>query len=516
MNFRDKEITYSQRRRKLCGIFGAMIFLLMFMLVFNFEINYTAAQETEAEALTLTLNAASGNNCDNLLDDAYTSTVSFSGKDELTVTGSAPMQGIYIKWAAPGADWRVSYNGKTVEYKGEEFLHHYIDFGETADSCTIYFDSDASVCDLFAYGEGTLPSNVQIWEKPCERADILVFSTHADDEILFLGGVLATHAGQQGLNVQVAYMTNYWNGAKVREHEKLDGLWESGVRNYPVNGDFDDIYAESLEGAMSVYSYDDVLGFVTEQIRRFKPLVCVTQDLNGEYGHGGHMLLAEAVCEAVDNSADASFNSESAEKYGIWDVPKTYLHLYGENKITMDLRVPLDKMNNRTAVEVASDAYLQHISQQWCWFYVSDDYEYSCADFGLYRTTVGNDTGNDMLENITTYEEQESIAESSRAAEEESRRQAEEALNSQSKDGADTQVQSSETKSSKVLPVVIVVLMAVVLLTAVFAYSNYMNRRRRRAGHKGGQNGSARSRSKAGSVRRNSRGNNGGNRNSHR
>mgnify|MGYP000772543814 FL=1 len=220
---------------------------------------------------------------------------------------------------------------------------------------------------------------MQVWEKPCTDADILVFSTHADDEILFLGGVLATYAGQQGLNVQVAYMTNYWNGATVREHEKLDGLWESGVKHYPVNGEFDDIYATDLNGAMSVYSYDDVLGYVTEQIRRFKPLVVVTQDINGEYGHGGHMLLAKAVCEAADNSGTASFKQESADKYGAWDVPKTYIHLYGENKIRMDLRQPLSNMKSRTAIDVAKDAYLQHVSQQWCWFYVSDEYEYSLS-----------------------------------------------------------------------------------------------------------------------------------------
>ena len=76
----------------------------------------------------------------------------------------------------------------------------------------------------------------------------------------------------------------------------------------------------------------------------------------------------------------------------------------------MDLRQPLDKFQGRTALEVASDAYKKHVSQQWCWFYVSDDYEYSCADFGMYRTTVGNDTGNDMMENVVSYEEQDRIA----------------------------------------------------------------------------------------------------------
>lgn len=241
-------------------------------------------QEVQAKQLTLNLLASSGKSVANLLDDAYTSKVSFAAGDTLTVSADEPMQGVYLKWASLESSYSVSYNGKEQKITKEDMLHKYIDFGETVTECTITFESAASVCDISAYGKGKLPDNVQVWEKPCTDADILVFSTHADDEILFLGGVLATYAGQQGLNVQVAYMTNYWNGATVREHEKLDGLWESGVKHYPVNGEFDDIYATDLNGAMSVYSYDDVLGYVTEQIRRFKPLVVVTQDINGEYG----------------------------------------------------------------------------------------------------------------------------------------------------------------------------------------------------------------------------------------
>ena len=100
----------------------------------------------------------------------------------------------------------------------------------------------------------------------------------------------------------------------------------------------------------------------------------------------------------------------------------------------MDLRQPLSNMNGRTAVEVAKDTYLKHDSQQWCWFYVSDEYEYSCADFGLYRTTVGMDTGNDMLENIVTYEEQAKIKEEElKKAEEESRSIEQERLVQQAK-----------------------------------------------------------------------------------
>ena len=90
----------------------------------------------------------------------------------------------------------------------------------------------------------------------------------------------------------------------------------------------------------------------------------------------------------------------------MWDVPKTYLHLWDENPIRLNCRKPLDAFGGRTAVEAAALAYTKHVSQQWCWFYVSDDYEYSIADFGLYRTTVGPDTGNDMMESLTSYAQQ--------------------------------------------------------------------------------------------------------------
>ena len=90
-------------------------------------------------------------------------------------------------------------------------------------------------------------------------------------------------------------MCEFTSSAKIREHEKLDGLWESGIKHYPICGDFPDLYSTSLEAAKKQYIYDDVLSYTTSTIRRFKPLVVVTQDLNGEYGHGGHMLFSHAV-----------------------------------------------------------------------------------------------------------------------------------------------------------------------------------------------------------------------------
>jgi len=469
---------------KIKSFLTKFVVIMIFCTVF-FCLHPQAAFAEEATVLDVTIDSPE-KNLSRLQDNSHSTTVSFAAGDTITITSDTAIGGIYIKFNDPVEPWTLKYNGKT-ERKGENgFLHEYVAFSEDVTSCDITLDSAMTVSEITAYSKGTLPSDVQVWEAPCEgQTDILVFSTHADDEILFLGGVLATYAGQQNLNVQVCYMTNYWDGDRRREHEKLDGLWASGVKHYPVNSNFWDKYAESVEEALNYYDYDEVLQYITTQIRRFKPMIVVTQDLNGEYGHGGHMLLAKTVCESVDNSKDSSFCPESAAAYGVWDTPKTYLHLYGENKLTMDLRQPLSNMNERTAIEVAKEAYLKHDSQQWCWFYVSDEYEYSCADFGLYRTTVGTDTSNDMLENIVTYEEQANIkeAESKKAAEESSRAEAERlALESKQNDEKlKSETASSNAKSNIFLIIAIVLLVLIILIIILISYKIQLEKKRRKS-----------------------------------
>lgn len=477
-------------KRLFCEQSYKIILIVVLVPLFSlFSTAFVQAAQTGSNApaaaeLDITVTSAAGKSSANIRDRSYNTTVSYSADDTITITAGEPMYGIYIVWGAPTDPWTLEYNNTAKDCGQYGFLHEYIELPEGAESCTIRLTKSEVICDISAYSGGVLPEEVQVWEPACDKADLIVFSTHADDEILFLGGVLATYGGQQQLAVQVVYMTNYWNGLKIREHEKLDGLWASGIRNYPVNGSFDDLYAETLEGAKRVYSYDEVLSFVTGQLRRFKPLVCVTQDLNGEYGHGGHMLLAEAVCEAVENSADSAFEPDSATRYGAWDVPKTYLHLYPENRLTMDLRIPLDQFGGRTAVEVAADAYKKHVSQQWCWFYVSDDYEYSCADFGLYRTTVGADTGNDLMEHVTSYQEQARIAkeraeaEAKAAAEAEAASLAEKASIEAAAQAEATRQSQKSGRLSSVLLAAGVILVAAALTVCVVRYRRSRRNRR--------------------------------------
>lgn len=413
------------------NISTAFIFLCAAIVInFNWRFEYVNAQELSFEAgnfevehnidqqaskLDISISSSGGQNCNPLQDDSYSSSVSFSETDIITITSETPMYGIYLIWDLPAVEWTLSYRSPSSEIISKTcgtngFLHEYISIPEGTISCTVSFFKSARLSDIFCYSSGNLPNNVQVWQPSCEKADMLVFSTHADDEILFLGGPLVTYGSRNDTDVQVVYMCEFWSTQKIREHEKLDGLWECGIRHYPVNGDFKDLYSMSLETAMQQYNYDNLVEFVTEQIRRFKPQICLTQDLNGEYGHGGHRILVKAFCEAVDNCSNADFCAASAKNYGVHNVQKAYLHLYEQGKINLDLRTPIAALENRTGLDVLKNAYKKHVSQQGWWFYVSDEYQYSCASFGLYRTTVGADTKNDMFEHIATYKTQAQLA----------------------------------------------------------------------------------------------------------
>lgn len=112
------------------------------------------------------------------------------------------------------------------------------------------------------------------------------------------------------------------------------------------------------------------------------------------------MYNADTLMQALELSADPSYDPESAQEWGVWDVPKTYLHLWPENPIVMDWSQPLSAFGGKTAVEMARLGFAEHVSQQ-TFFKVEDYGPYDCRKFGLYRSLVGLDIqGGDFFENL--------------------------------------------------------------------------------------------------------------------
>lgn len=325
----------------------------------------------------------------------------------------------------PSLILRNEDTGETREIQDNSFLHLFVDleelFGGAVQRLTITFpEKQTLISELSVYTAGQVPDSVQRWQEPKEHeTDLVLFSAHGDDEQLFFAGVLPYYGAERGYQVQVVYLTDHRNQGARRRHEMLDGLWAVGIQTYPVFGSFGDYYTMSLSEAYSRYekkgvTREELLGFVVEQLRRFRPKVAVGHDLNGEYGHGMHRLYADLLCQAVQISQDREAYAELAERYGVWDVPKTYLHLYGGNVIWMDWDQPLEAFDGMTAYQVTKQlGFASHPSQHgyYSWFFedrdkAADIPEYSPCWYGLYRSTVGEDVhGNDFFENLTSYEE---------------------------------------------------------------------------------------------------------------
>lgn len=354
-----------------------------------------------AKQLEITLSGG-GLDLSGSTDDSFYDKVRFPADTAVSLEASGTVGELYLIFDRP-VEWSLESPDGTVQACGQNgFIHEYVELEQPARSVTLHLPEGAVLCRVAAFTPGQVPDWVQRWQPPCEKADLLVLPTHADDEHLWFGGALPYYAGEKGYAVQVAYMTNHW-GESYRPHELLNGLWTVGVRNYPVISDFPDLYASkaSLESAKEVYGEDTITAFQVELLRRFKPSVVLGHDINGEYGHGAHKLNAATLLSALERSGDASQYPESAAEYGVWTVPKCYLHLWPENPIQMEWgEMSLSAFGGLTALDMAKKGFACHYSQTQ-WFSVQAGGKYDCRQFGLAYTNVGLDEAkNDFFEHV--------------------------------------------------------------------------------------------------------------------
>ena len=257
---------------------------------------------------------------------------------------------------------------------------------------------DQDICELHVYSAGSLPREAQLWNPPVEKADLMVVSTHQDDELVFMGGTIPYYAVARKVPTVVVYMTNC---TRLRRGEALDSLWTMGVKDYPEFINLKDERVDSISAGVELWGgKEKVLEVLVERIRRFKPEVIVTHDLDGEYGHNQHKITARAMMYAIDAAADESRFPDSLKRYGAWQVKKLYHHLYKQNAIMMDWTTKLDSLHGYSPLKVAQIGMEKQVSQL-KYYAVKNHGTYDNAKFGLYFTTVGEDVAkNDFLEHI--------------------------------------------------------------------------------------------------------------------
>ena len=400
----------------------ALLLLLAALLLMT-----VSAWAEEAEDLTAGCTVKvvdKGGKAKSITDGKYTTFWESSKRNEpwVTISSDKPIYGLYLCFRnlpesyviqkKSGEDWVTVAEGDPLYYHAFYELDglNKIRILSTAGKKNII-----GFNEIYAFGEGKIPEWVQRWQPPVEKADLLFLIAHPDDELLFTGGAIPTYGSELEKQVEVVYLTS---SNPTRRSEALNGLWHMGVRNYPVFGNFSDRYAKSgkLKDAYKLINggQNTVWSWVTEQYRRCRPEIVVTQDINGEYGHPQHKMTADAAIQCYTKAADPSEFKESADQYGPWQVKKLYIHLYGEeeNQTVLDWEKPLTAFGGKTGAQLAAEAFALHVSQKGMGAGKGDKFEeftvektgakkYPYDHFGLYSTEVGQDEAkNDFLEHI--------------------------------------------------------------------------------------------------------------------
>lgn len=339
---------------------------------------------------------------------------------KIVIDSPEQIGGIYIKFDRTPPLWTMIYKDTTFTCGDYGFLHEYQKiYLDNVRHVTLIFSSKTSIADIYVISRGDrLPDFVQTWRPAEGQCDIMLLACHSDDDQIFFAGSVPD-AVSRGAEMQVCYFINHWRSHK-RPHELLNGLWTCGLDRYPVIGRFPDIKRVDSEKEMLAvlaekgYTYDQMVEDQVELLRKYKPQIVVVHDVYGEYGHGAHKLDSHSLRDAADVSNDPLAYRDSAEKYGVWDVPKIYLHLYSRNRIDFEIDVPLEYFGGKTAYQISQDAFLCHISQlstRYKTWLLGDDekpilnshdfIKYSPREYGLWKTTVGADKKKtDFYENI--------------------------------------------------------------------------------------------------------------------
>ena len=350
----------------------------------------------QAEVLPAKISHSDGRESWMLLDKNHSTKSMLDTEHSFTIHCEEAIASLYLVWDRHPGGWKLLTEHSETLLGNDAFIHEFITLDTPVTELTIQLNSDAVLCDIYPLGPGATPDWAQHWQPPLQKADFLLLPTHADDEHLFFGGIMSKYI-DSGHSVQVAYMVNH-NTEPYRPHELLNGLWAVGIKNYPVIPSFPDVFSDSLAHAKTIYPEQEIISYQVDLIRRFRPQVIVGHDLNGEYGHGAHMLNAHSLLTSV----------ELADEYH--RTPKLYLHLYGQNEVFLDYDIPLKRFDGKTAFEMAVLGFSKHLSQQ-TYFQMEKAGPYDCRKFGLARTTVGPDQHkDDLFENLLSYAEQDSLS----------------------------------------------------------------------------------------------------------
>ena len=366
-----------------------------------------AAEEPEAKdySKSCTIRIGEGKEKPNkLLDKSWETALKLSAGTTVTVswTDEIPADRLCLQWKELREGITVSQrdaDGAELSFDTLPMLPEnvYPLLSETRSVVIDGGETEMVLSSLRVYGTGELPDPFHEWIETPKNLDYLLISTHPDDDVLYLGSIVPIYGADRGYTGSIVYVTN---GTRGRISEAENGAWAMGLRYRPMFWGFPDIGMQASKERKATFVYDDLLKKMVQTYREYRPLVVFAQDVNGEYGHWQHVLTSKAAVEAYALAADPTYDPESAEAFGTWQVQKVYLHIYPENELIPDPNVPIEALGGKTAWQAAKSAFKKHESQQKLNFHVYryGDAHYPFNQFGMILGTVP--AGDDVFDHI--------------------------------------------------------------------------------------------------------------------
>ena len=352
------------------------------------------------------------NKLQTLFDDDYATYWSSNhrGYIEIAAPEGQAIHGLYFSWAKFITNWCVqAYDASTGKWETvytteNEFYNQYVPlpagYGAVRLTCqSPDYEHVINISELHVLGAGdTLPAFVQDWRNFEGKADLVLMVTDPGDEFLFFGGLVPTYVAQ-GREVMVCVIVNT---DAIYKCQMLDGLWLCGLTNYPYIAYFKPNLQTTARQQYAVWSEVQFVRHVSRIVRIYKPDVFVTHAYNGEDVDGGHKVCADAAIRSLTAAMDSKYDIGYGYKlYGNWQPKKLYLHLYGDNRTVIDYDQPLDAFGGKTANELAAAAYDLQDYQKKHFPALTGKGVLDGSAFGLYFSSVGEDTGlGDLFEHI--------------------------------------------------------------------------------------------------------------------
>ena len=386
----------------------ALVYLAFLLILTGIPEAYAETEERPAEDLTrhMRIEQSTGhsNAASQIRDDDLSQTFSYFPYEQIRLTWEkAPEKAAYlcIQWGTPPERVRIRQldeNGALLsDAYADPVYDGVIPLTENTAAVTVTAGPEGmEFARIALFSEGTLPAPFFPWKDTPKGMDYLIVSTHPDDDVLFMGGIIPTYGAEQGYVGTVAYVTI---PSRKRVNEASLCAWEMGTQYRPVFLRFSDIGQPVKDNYLNRFLPETVTLALVRMLREYRPLVVFSHDMNGEYGHWQHKIVSASVLEACRLSADPEYDPLSYAEFGTWEVKKCYLHLYEENPLIMDISTPLESRGGRTALEVALNAFKLHKSQQNGRHEVEDENgKYAMNRFGMAYGTV--EAGSDVFDNI--------------------------------------------------------------------------------------------------------------------